>query len=99
MARAAKQQKSKKSVFLRLCIFAFVAYAAVMLVDMQVTLANQKEQAKELEQKVEAQRIENKDVERQLAAGMDDESVERIARDQLDYYYPDERVYIDISGS
>lgn len=97
--RRKKRQAAKRSVILRLCIFTFVAYAAVMLVDMQVNLASRKQQAEELEQQVNAQLAANKDLERKIAGGVDEQDVERIARDQLDYVYPDERVYIDTSGS
>lgn len=92
-------QKTRKSIIVRLCVFAFVAYAAITLIDMQVTLAERKQEAELLARRLEVQRIANKDLERQLAAGVDQEYIERVARDQLDYVYPDERVYIDISGS
>jgi cell division protein FtsB len=41
----------------------------------------------------------NKDLMRSIEAGLDEETVERLARERLDYAYPDEIIYIDISGS
>jgi cell division protein FtsB len=76
-----------------------VAYAAVLLIDLQVTLASRKQELAELQQKYEEKRIANKELELQLQQGMDEEYVERIAREKLDYVAPDEKVYIDISGS
>lgn len=94
-----KRKKNRKNIILRVCIFAFVVYAAVILIDMQVNLADKKQELIALELTIEAQRLENAELERQLDAGADDEYIERVARDQLDYVYPEERVYIDISGS
>lgn len=99
MVKKKSIQKNRKSFVFRLCIFAFVVYAAVMLVDMQVTLADRNQELEQLALSYETQRLENKELERRLAAGVDDDYIERIARDELDYVYPDERVYIDISGS
>jgi len=66
---------------------------------MQINLANRRRQLIELEQRVEIQRIANKELERQLAQGMDQMYIERIARERLGFIDPDETVYIDISGS
>lgn len=94
-----KQKKGRKSYILRLCMVVIVAYAAVSLIDMQVTLSARAQERDELQQRVETQRIANKELERQIAAGVDEEYIERVARDKLDYVYPDERVFVDISGS
>jgi len=84
---------------LRLCVFAFMVYAAILLIDMQIDIANRNRQLTELQQRVENQRISNKELERQLAMGMDQEYVERIARERLGFIAPDETVFIDVSGS
>lgn len=93
------EKKKRKNIIMRVCIFLFVAWAAVQLVDMQVNLMDRKQEAVVLAERLEVQRIANKELERQLAAKVDDEYIERVARDQLDYVYPEERVYINISGS
>ena len=89
----------RKSFMLRVCIFAFAVYAVVSLVSMQINLADRRRQLSQLEQRVETQRLANKELERQLAQGMDEEYVERIARERLGFIAPDEIVYIDVSGS
>lgn len=91
--------KKRKNMILRLCIFLFVAWAAVQLVDMQVSLANRRQELVVLADRVEVQRVSNKELERKLATNVDEEYIERVARDQLDYAYPEERVYINTSGS
>ena len=93
------KKRGRKSFLLRIGVFAFVIYASVLLIDMQINLANRRRQLVELEQRVEIQRIANKELERQLAQGMDQMYIERIARERLGFIAPDETVYIDISGS
>ena len=94
-----RKTKSRKSILLRLVFFAFVLYAAVYLVDMQVTLTNRKSEIEALRTQYDEKYLANKELKRQLDAGTDEEELERIARDRLEYVAPDERVYIDISGS
>ena len=100
VARKTLQSKPRRgSLILRICIFAFVVYAMVHLIDMQISTVSRRRQLVELEQRVEAQRIANRELERQLAQGMDEQYIERIARDRLGFIAPGETVYIDISGS
>lgn len=94
-----KKKVGRKSLMLRLCIFAFVVYAVVLLIDMQIDIANRNRQLNELAQRVETQRISNKELERQLAMGMDQEHIERVARERLGFIAPDETVFVDVSGS
>jgi len=71
----------------------------VHLIDMQINMATRRRQLVELEQRVETQRIANRELERQLEQGMDEQYIERIARERLGFVAPNETVYIDISGS
>lgn len=89
-----KKKKGRKNLLMRLCVFAFVAYAAYTLIEMQVSLAERNQQVEILAAAVETKRLANKELERKLEAGLDDAYYEREARDKLDFVYPDERVYI-----
>jgi len=93
------KKKSRKNIFLRLILPVVAIYATVMLVDMQVTLSQRQQELEELRQQYKMQDIENAELERQISAKIDDDYVERFARDNLDYVAPNERVFIDISGS
>lgn len=95
----AKKEGSRKNFILRLCIFAFVAYAALLLVDMQITLSERKQDLDALQVQLEAQRLANKELERQLIQGVDEEYIERVAREKLEFVAPGERVFIDVSGN
>lgn len=94
-----KEKKRNNGLILRICIFAFVVYAAVQLVDMQINLSSRKQELADLSVQLETQRLANKDLERQLAQGVDEDYIERAARDKLEYVADDETVYYDISGS
>lgn len=96
---AKPSDKPKKSLIQRIGIIVLSLYVIFTLVDMQVTLADQREELSILEQQQELQRIKNKDIQRQIADSADDEEIERIAREQLEYVAPDEKVFIDVSGS
>ena len=83
---------------LRVLLAVFAVYAALTLVDAQVRLGERRLELEALEARAEIQRLENKELERQLANDMTHEDIERIARGQLDFVAPDQRVFIDISG-
>ena len=93
-----KKKRGRSSLILRLCVFAFVVYAAVHLIDIQINIAGWRRQLVELEQRVEVQRIANRELERQLVQAEDEHYIERIARERLGFVLPDESVYVDISG-
>ncbi|MCL2034428.1 MAG: septum formation initiator family protein [Oscillospiraceae bacterium] len=94
-----KEATVRKNIILRICIFAFVVYAAFILVEKQAEIAMGQQMLETMQNSVEIQRLKNKELARQLENDMDEETIERIARDKLDYVYPDEIVFFDISGS
>lgn len=70
---------------------------AVYFVKTRLDIAAMQERLLAMEEQVEHQRLRNRDVE--LALREDDETMERAAREKLDYAHPDERVFVDISGA
>lgn len=77
------------------CILLCVLFA-VYFVKTRLDVAAMQQQLAAMEEQVELQRLKNRDAE--LALREDDDTVERAAREKLDYAYPDERVFVDISG-
>lgn len=69
------------------------------LIASRIELSSKNRELEQIQVKVEQQRIENKETERLISMNEDKKYIERIARDKLDYAYPDERVFIDISGT
>lgn len=89
----------KKSLIVRLGIFAFAAYVVVSLVSLQVEIGIRQSQLAELDAQIESQRLANKETERLISLGEDKDFLSRIAREKLDMGFSDEHVYRDASGS
>ena len=90
--------KAKKNTLLRVSVILFLLYVVISLVQIQGSIQKNREQLAALEQQNEEQRIA-KELERILSDGTEEEYIERIAREQLGFAYPEEQVLVDISGS
>ncbi len=101
MARRNKKgkEKKKKSLLTKLVVVGLVSYVVVALVAQQMELTNKRNELVQLQQKISEQTDANKDLERILSLGDDQQYIESIARDQLGYAYSDERFYVDDSGN
>lgn len=94
-----KREKRKKSIFLKLAVFCFVAYVAFSLVQTQMRIMEKKQELQYIKNQCEEQTLQNQELENVLSTGSELDHIERIAREKLGYAYPDERVYVDTSGS
>ena len=65
----------------------------------QVSISSKQQALASVQQQLEQQQAENEELERVLTSGSEEEIVERVARDRLGYARPDERVFVDVSGS
>ncbi|MBS4785246.1 MAG: cell division protein FtsL [Clostridiales bacterium] len=95
----AKAPAKKKNLLFRLSTLLFTLYVVFSLVQIQGEIQESRELLAQLEQQNEEQRIANKELERILSDGTQEEYIERIAREKLGFAYPEEQVLIDISGS
>ncbi len=96
-----KQKKQKGSILLRIAIFAFAAYIVVALVNQQVQISEKRQQLTDLQQQLKVQEIKNDDIKHALKSGTNASSdyIERVAREELDFAKPGERVFVNISGN
>lgn len=76
-----------------------MAYVTIALIGMQLQVTAKRRQLNELLHSIAQQRLVNDETRRVLSNGTDEEYVERVARDQLGYAYPDEKIFIDRSGN
>lgn len=87
--------KNNHKIYKRLLILAIGIYVIFTLVNQQKTLNQYTTNSKELQ----AQINEQKEYKEQLAKKKNDvtslDYVEQTAREKLDMYYPNERVYLD----
>ncbi|MCI8444294.1 MAG: septum formation initiator family protein [Clostridia bacterium] len=87
--------KKSKKLSKRLLVLIIGIYVIFTLMSQQKTLNQYSQDSQELSQKIE----EEKENKQELAKKKDDvnslEFIEQAAREKLDMYYPNERVYID----
>ena len=92
--------RRKKRVGLATKIFVaiFAVYAAFTLVSLQIQISAKREEQAALRAQIEEQTLRNAEIEAILNNEDNDEYIARIARDELGYVSPGERVFVDISS-
>ena len=87
--------KKNKKIYKKLLILGISIYVIFTLINQQKTLNQYTKNGQELSQKIE----EQKETKEELAKKKEDvnslEFIEQMAREKLDMYYPNERVYVD----
>lgn len=85
----------KKNLYKKITMLVIACYVIFTLINQQKTLNSYVKNAKELTSQIE----EQKEYKEELAKKKEDvnslEFIEQTAREKLDMYYPNERVYID----
>jgi len=85
----------KKKLYKKLLILLVLIYTMFTLINQQKVLNQYSENSKQLATKIQEEKEQNE----QLIAEKDNvnskEFIERKAREELDMYYPNERVYVD----
>lgn len=84
--------------FFKLAVLCVAVYVAFSLISLQIELAEKKKTLKLLEEQKQSIMISNEEKKELIEKSDQDEFVERIAREYFDFAYPDEQIYIDISG-
>ena len=86
----------KKIIFIVLLVvtIALIGYVFIMHHQMLETYADDK---KNLNNQIEAATVKQQELKDELNSINSVNTIESIARDKLDMYFPNERVYIDIS--
>lgn len=82
---------------LALGAFALAGYFAITLIQLQIEISEKKETLAQVQAQYNEKIAENKELEKVIEGGDEDEYIERIARDSLGYVKPGEKVYYDIS--
>lgn len=87
--------RKTKKIYTKLLILAIAIYVIFTLFNQQQTLNQYSQESKELSSKIQ----EQKEYKEELAKKKEDvtslDFIEQKAREMLDMYYPNERVYID----
>ena len=96
-----KTKKYKGSLLLKIAIVCFALFMVSMLVGQQISINQKKEELKELEEALREQEIINDELRYDLE-GEDtgsDEYAEKVARRELDFVKPGERVFYNVGGN
>lgn len=84
-----------KKIYRNLIIIIVGIYAVFTLVSQQKTLNEYAENSKELSKQIKEQEQYKEELAKQKEDANSLEVIEQTAREKLDMYYPNEKVYID----
>lgn len=85
----------KKKLYKRLLIVLVFAYAIFTLANQQKVLNQYSDNSKELTNKIEEQRTYKEKLIAEKENVNSKEFIEETAREKLDMYYPNEKIYLD----
>ena len=99
--RVIKTKKKRGSFLLRLAILFFAGYIAVSLVSQQIQINEKRRQLQEIEQQIVVQEIKNEEIKHALSDDdqVNEDYIEQMARENLDYAKPGECVFVNIAGN
>ena len=85
-----------KKIYKKIIIAIFIIYFVVTIISQQKTLNQYKAEASVYAKQLEAAKETNSDLQATKADINSTEYIEEVAREKLDMYLPNERVYIDM---
>lgn len=91
-----KKISSKKKIYI-VFLIAFVIYSCSIFVNQQSKLNSYSKQKEYLQSELQKTKDKQKELQELQENVNSPEYIEEIARDKLDMYLPNERVYIDMS--
>ena len=87
----------KNKIFRKICLIVFIVYISMIFINQQKTIASYNYQKEYYQSKIKDAE-ENKEILLSEKSNLNsDEYIEKIAREKLDMYSENERVYIDIN--
>ena len=86
--------KKNKKIYIKL-LFIISLYAIFTLISQQNTLNQYSKNSQELSQKIEEEKQEKEELAKKKEDVNSLEFIEQTAREKLDMFYPNEKVYID----
>ena len=87
--------KKSKKILRNLLIIAIAIYVIYIFINQQKTLNEYSKNTEELNQQIALEKQTNEDLNQQKENVNSLEFIEEMAREKLDMYHPNERVYVD----
>ena len=94
-----KKKRNNKSILLRLMILGVFVYMIANLSGLWNTLNKSRKELDALKDQYAAEQNDIEELRAMLEDGSESKIIEKAARERLGYIYPDEQVFIDISGN
>lgn len=91
--------KPHKSILLRILIVAFVVYMFISIGSLVKELSESREALAEVKTEIKETSSRIDENQNFLENSTEEELVEKAAREKLGYVYPNEQVFVDISGN
>ena len=85
----------RKKIYIKLLILCIAIYVIFILANQQTTLNQYKQDSEELLSKIEEQKEYKEELAKEKENITSSDFIEKTAREKLDMYYPNEKVYID----
>ena len=87
--------KKNKKILRNVFIIAVIIYIVFVFINQQKTLNEYSQNTEDLTQQIASEEEKNEDLNQQKDNVNSLEFIEEMAREKLDMYYPNERVYMD----
>ncbi|MBO4934608.1 MAG: septum formation initiator family protein [Clostridia bacterium] len=96
MASRKKKSAKGKGTLLRIAVVLFLCFVCYTIVKLQIGISQMRSRLADIEKENAAIEMEIEEKKITLQEGATKENVERIARETLNYVYPDEIIYTDL---
>ena len=90
--------KRAGAVVLRIAMLAFLIYAAVTVINLQTQIKAKREELSSLTLRVEEYQKANETLRQEMQSGISEEEIGEMARAELGYAEPGERIFVDTSS-
>lgn len=96
MAKSNSQKSKRRNGLLRIAVVLFVCFICYTIVKLQIGISQMRTRLEEIEDENTALQMTIEEQKITLEQGTTKENVEQMARDRLNYVYPDEIIYTDL---
>lgn len=85
-------------VVVKIAMLVFLLYAAATIVRLQSQIADKRAELESLTKQVEAYEQANEQLRQEMQSGITEADISELARNELSYAEPGERVFVDTSS-
>lgn len=85
-------------VIVKLLMLVFLLYAAVTIISLRTQIADKQEELDSLSLRVQEYEEANAALQEEMQRGVSEEDISELARSELSYAEPGERVFVDTSS-